>query len=169
VGWDLVHLELRPLLAYCTSPGRSMIIMEQLLEWGLAGETEVLGENLPQCHFVHHKAHRSHVTLHTLSLFFGKANSTVPLAHTYAIVARLDVIKCYTLICSWPPFLPHISRSRPSGMVRFKINSKKITSLDIWWGSLYVESTYPKASIYIEQSREWRQISINYHKSAIQQ
>jgi hypothetical protein len=27
-----------------------MMIMEQLVEWGLAGETEVLGENLPQCH-----------------------------------------------------------------------------------------------------------------------
>jgi hypothetical protein len=30
--------------------------MEKLVE-RLAGETEVLGENLPQCRFVHHKPH----------------------------------------------------------------------------------------------------------------
>jgi hypothetical protein len=32
------------------------MVMEKLVE-GLAGETEVLGENLPQYHFVHHKPH----------------------------------------------------------------------------------------------------------------
>jgi hypothetical protein len=34
-----------------------MVIVEKLVEWRLAGETEVLGENLPQRHFVRHKPH----------------------------------------------------------------------------------------------------------------
>jgi hypothetical protein len=32
-----------------------MMSVEQSVEW-LAGETEVLGENLPQFHFVHNKS-----------------------------------------------------------------------------------------------------------------
>jgi hypothetical protein len=31
--------------------------VEQLVEWELTGETEILGENPPQGHFVHKKFH----------------------------------------------------------------------------------------------------------------
>jgi hypothetical protein len=42
-----------------------MVIMEQLVEWRLAGETEVLEENLPQRHFFHHKSHMTRPGLET--------------------------------------------------------------------------------------------------------
>jgi hypothetical protein len=34
-----------------------MMSVEQSVEWELAGETDVLRENVPRCHFVHHKFH----------------------------------------------------------------------------------------------------------------
>jgi hypothetical protein len=34
-----------------------MVIVEQSVEYELAGKTKVPGEKLPQCHFVHHKSH----------------------------------------------------------------------------------------------------------------
>jgi hypothetical protein len=34
-----------------------MMNVEQSVELELAGKTEVDGENLPQCHFVHHKSY----------------------------------------------------------------------------------------------------------------
>jgi hypothetical protein len=34
-----------------------MVIVEKFVEWRLAEETEILGENLSRRHFVHHKSH----------------------------------------------------------------------------------------------------------------
>jgi hypothetical protein len=50
-----VHSALRPLIGLLCQP-HVIMMMEKLVEW-LAGETEVLGENLPQCRFVHNKTH----------------------------------------------------------------------------------------------------------------
>jgi hypothetical protein len=40
-----------------------MMNVEQSEEWELAGEAEVLRENLPQCHFVHHKSNMTWIEL----------------------------------------------------------------------------------------------------------
>jgi hypothetical protein len=54
-GGIKVHSILRPLNGLLCQP-RVIMIMENSVEW-LAGETEVLSENLSQCRFVHHKPH----------------------------------------------------------------------------------------------------------------
>jgi hypothetical protein len=54
-GGIKVHSTLRPHNGLLCQP-QVIMIMEKSVEW-LAGETEVLGENLPQCRFVHHKPH----------------------------------------------------------------------------------------------------------------
>jgi hypothetical protein len=46
----------RPLNGLLYLP-RVIMMLENLVEWRLAGETEILGENLPQRHSVHHKSH----------------------------------------------------------------------------------------------------------------
>jgi hypothetical protein len=52
-----VHSALQPLIGLLCQPRVIMMMIEKLVEWWLAEKTEVPGENLPQCRFVHHKPH----------------------------------------------------------------------------------------------------------------
>jgi hypothetical protein len=61
LGWYTVQSVRRPLfdLLYHHQVIKVMMYVEKSAEWELAKETEVLGENLPQCHIVYHKYHMS--------------------------------------------------------------------------------------------------------------
>jgi hypothetical protein len=51
-----VHSARRPPIGLLYLPP-SIVRLKNLVEWWLAGETEVLGENLTQCHSVHYKSY----------------------------------------------------------------------------------------------------------------
>jgi hypothetical protein len=52
------------------------MIVEQLVEWRLAGEPEVLGENLLQRHFVLHKSHMTRPGLEPRAAAVGSQRLT---------------------------------------------------------------------------------------------
>jgi hypothetical protein len=47
-----------------------MVIVNKLVKWRLAGETEVLGKTLSQHHFVHHKSHMTRPVILPYSTFY---------------------------------------------------------------------------------------------------
>jgi hypothetical protein len=57
-----VHLARQPLIGLLYVPWMIMM-MENLMEWRLVGETEVLGGNLSQRHTVHHKSYLTRLGL----------------------------------------------------------------------------------------------------------
>jgi hypothetical protein len=78
-------------LAYCTSSGWLILMnVEQSVELELAGEIEVLGENLPQCRFVHHKYHMTWAR--TRAAAVGSRQYACPLS----------------LACAASPSVPHV-------------------------------------------------------------
>jgi hypothetical protein len=83
-GGIKVHSTLRPLNGLLFQP-RVIMIMEKSVEW-LARETEVLGENLPQCRFVHHKPHTR-----TRAAAVGSQCLTAELRHGQDLILVLDI------------------------------------------------------------------------------
>jgi hypothetical protein len=53
-----------------------LVILEQLVEWSVAGETAVLGEKLPQRHFVHHKPKHDQTRARTRAATMGSQRLT---------------------------------------------------------------------------------------------
>jgi hypothetical protein len=54
-GWDWVHWVRWPLIGPLYQP--RMMNVKQSVEWELVGKIEVLKENQPEWHFVHHNSH----------------------------------------------------------------------------------------------------------------
>jgi hypothetical protein len=80
------------------------MIVEQLVEWRLAGETEVLGENVPQRHLVHHKSHMARPGLEPRAAAVGSQRLTAwAMARPSVELSRhfINSPLVYILIATW--------------------------------------------------------------------
>jgi hypothetical protein len=92
-------LVLRPLLAYCTSPRwQAIVIVEKLVEWRLAGATEVLGETLPQ---PHHKFHMNKTRVRIRAAAVGSQQLTAwAMARPYSFVCIYFKCSAFLILTS---------------------------------------------------------------------
>jgi hypothetical protein len=83
-----------------------MVTVEQLMERRLTRKTEVLGENLPQRHYVHHKFHMNRAGSNpghrggepvTNHLSYGSAFNEVLNQHVILTNVRFQILTAVTL------------------------------------------------------------------------
>jgi hypothetical protein len=78
------------------------MMMENLVEWRLAGETELLGENPPLSHFVHHKSHLTRPGIEprkpaTNRLSYGAAWLQVVTTNNYNTIVNFHTLQITTV------------------------------------------------------------------------
>jgi hypothetical protein len=112
-----VHSACRPFIGLLYLP-RMIVRMENLVEW-MAGETEVLGENLPRRHFVRHKSHLTRTGIDTRAAAVGSQRLTAsamarPIQYNtyiylqcYVTYIDLLFLKCSTHTTNELPFGAH--------------------------------------------------------------
>jgi hypothetical protein len=101
------------------------MIVEQLVEQRLAGETEVLEENLPQRHFVHHKSHMTRPGLEPRAAAVGSQRLTAwAMARPYSrrLIKELREMRKYVY---W---------QEPLHLNYATIGCVKENFPNIWWG-----------------------------------
>jgi hypothetical protein len=76
------------------------VIVEQSVEWELVGETEELGGNLPQCHFVHQKSHMAWPGLEPGPQRFEALRFLL-------LLEDLQITGCYLKICRCENVISH--------------------------------------------------------------
>jgi hypothetical protein len=94
-----------------------MMSVEQSVEWELVGETEVLGKNLPQCHFVHHNSPHDLAWAWTRTAGVGSRRLTAwAMARPSVLLSQIRIHSIYKprWTAAWRRnvFLPHDSGSQ---------------------------------------------------------
>jgi hypothetical protein len=104
--------------------------VEQLMEWELAGETELLREKEPQCHFVYHKSHMTWPEMKS-GCRCGTPHCTMTgkFKEEYYVIITLTQIslatnfnRSTTTACTWKLWAKQLSTKAP------KINCQSLLS-----------------------------------------